>query len=278
MPSQSTTPPLPEADRQFDFGQNWLGFARKALSESRVTAARSEFSQLHRGLSLENKSFLDIGFGQGMSLLCSAEALARSVGCDINPTCEEALRETRKFYGQLKNEPTVIVGSILNLDVIARLREASPSGDGLYDIVHSWGVLHHTGNMSAALAHAASLVRPDGHLVLAIYNRHWSSAPWWLIKWIYVHSPSWLQTAMVGAFQPVIYMAKWAVTGRNPRNQQRGMDFYFNVVDWVGGYPYEYASIPEMNHLLGKLGFEVRRSVRAEVPTGCNEFVYQRKR
>lgn len=76
---------------------------------------------------------------------------------------------------------------------------------------------------------------------------------------------------------PIIYLAKFAVTRRNPAKQQRGMDFYFDVVDWVGGYPYEYASVREIHGLLEELGFLALRTLRAEVPTGCNQFVFKRR-
>jgi hypothetical protein len=58
---------------------------------------------------------------------------------------------------------------------------------------------------------------------------------------------------------PVIYLAKWIVTGSNPRNQLRGMDFYFDVIDWVGGYPYEYASRDEVLTMVEPMGFTCSR-------------------
>jgi hypothetical protein len=111
--------------------------------------------------------------------------------------------------------------------------------------------------------------------VIAIYNRHWSSAPWLAIKWAYVHSPRWLQRAMAMALYPVIWLAKLAVTRDDPKRMDRGMDFYYNVVDWVGGYPYEYASVEEMEAMCRPLGFTLLRSVPARVPTGCNELVFR---
>jgi len=51
------------------------------------------------------------------------------------------------------------------------------------------------------------------------------------------------------------------------------MDFMHNIIDWVGGYPYEYASVTEMKAILEKEGFEVLRVLPAKVPTGCNEFI-----
>jgi len=260
---------------QFDFGQNWLEFSRVALTPARIAAADREFARLHKDVPLDGRSFLEIGFGQGLSLLFAQQKGARVVGCDINPKCAEALAITRRHFPALPIEPPLVVGSILKSDVVFRLRTISPSGDGLYDIVHSWGVLHHTGDMATAFVHAAGLVRPSGHLVVAIYNRHWSSRPWLLIKWLYVHSPGFLRRAMVGLLYPVIYAAKWLVTRRNPSEQQRGMDFFHNVVDWVGGYPYEYASIGEMTARLAPLGFILIKAVPAEVPTGCNEFIFR---
>lgn len=264
------SPPL-----QFDFGQNWLEFSLQAITPERIVAADREFARLHADVPLESRSFLEIGFGQGLSLLIAQQKGALVVGCDINPKCAEALAITRRHFPALPVEPPIVVGSILEPAVVSRLRNVSPSGDGLYDVVHSWGVLHHTGDMAKAFAHVAALVRPDGHLVVAIYNRHWSSRPWLLIKWFYVHSPGFLRRAMVGVLYPVIYAAKWLVTRRNPSGQQRGMDFYHNVVDWVGGYPYEYASIGEMTARLAPLGFILIKAVPAEVPTGCNEFVFR---
>ena len=78
---------------------------------------------------------------------------------------------------------------------------------------------------------------------------------------------------MVAVFIPVIFLAKLIVAQQNPLKMNRGMDFYHDVVDWVGGYPYEYASVDEMKALLEKVGAELKRLVPAQVPTGCNEYV-----
>ena len=66
------------------------------------------------------------------------------------------------------------------------------------------------------------------------------------------------------------------VTRRNPLEQTRGMNFFYNVIDWVGGYPYEYASIKEIERLLNQQGFVMVRVIPAQVPTGCNEFVFRK--
>ena len=50
-----------------------------------------------------------------------------------------------------------------------------------------------------------------------------------------------------------------------------------NIIDWLGGYPYEYASLEEMKGLLETLGMQVVHVVPARVPTGCNEYVCRNK-
>ncbi|MEY2508019.1 MAG: hypothetical protein QOH01_2348 [Verrucomicrobiota bacterium] len=265
-------------DVQFNFGENWREFSANALTAERVAEAKRDFVDLLRGIELKERSFLDIGFGQGLSLLTATALGARTVGCDINPLCAEVLRENRAraFPGDIDGEVPVIVGSILDAQLVDALREAAPGGSGSYDIVHSWGVLHHTGNMAAALRNAASLVHPRGHLIIAIYNRHWSSRAWWLIKRAYQFLPKFGQRLMVGGLWPVIFVAKWLSTGGNPLRQSRGMDFHYDVVDWVGGYPYEYGSVHEIARFVEALGFRLERTIPARVPTGCNQFVFER--
>jgi 2-polyprenyl-6-hydroxyphenyl methylase/3-demethylubiquinone-9 3-methyltransferase len=257
----------------FDFGANWQEFSAHALTAEKVAESRDGFIALMEGVPLRDSTFLDIGFGQGLGLLAATSLGARTHGCDINPKCAEVLRQNLRHFPGISSTPSVTVGSILDASVVSALRAVNPAG---FDIVHSWGVLHHTGNMVSAVRQAAGLVAPGGYLIVAIYNRHWSSPLWWLIKRTYVSSPSWLRRFYVGILYPVIYVAKWAVTKRRTQRQERGMDFYYDVIDWVGGYPYEYASEDEVVNMVTMLGFVLVRARPATVPTGCNEFVFRR--
>jgi len=261
---------------QFDFGQNWLNFSNRALTQEKIEAARKAFAALLSGVELGNRTFLDIGFGQGLSLLFAQEAGARVVGNDINPTCRKALSSTASTFGSSVDFP-IVIGSILDSVTLDKLASLSPGGKG-FDIVHSWGVLHHTGDMKTAIKHAASLVGNGGFLVCAIYNRHSTSSLWHFIKLLYCLSPGFLRKILVGIMFPVIAFSKFAVTGKNPFLQQRGMDFYYNVVDWIGGYPYEYAGKNELVSFLETLGFSCVKFTATEVPTGCNEFVFTKDR
>jgi 2-polyprenyl-6-hydroxyphenyl methylase/3-demethylubiquinone-9 3-methyltransferase len=261
--------------RQFDFGQNWTDFSAMAATPERAAQARTHFSALMDGVALEGRRFLDIGFGQGFSLLSALCMGAVVVGCDVNPKCHEIIERNRRLFPASADSSIALhIGSILDDSTLNTLRSLGAADGSGYDVVHSWGVLHHTGDMQRALANAAALVRPGGHLIVALYNRHWTSLPWLWIKWLYVHCPSWIQRLIVLGLYPVIWLAKLAVTGKNPMAKERGMAFYYDVVDWVGGYPYEYATIGEIEALCAQLGISLVRAIPARVPTGCNEFVF----
>ena len=267
----------PEA-RRFNFGHNWRAFSERALNAERVAQARADFLELTAGMDVTGETFLDIGFGQGLSLLAAASMGARVVGLDLDPVCADVLDANRHHFPGLPDRDfTVRVGSILDPAVVMDLTAAVPGGGAGYDIVHSWGVLHHTGDMWAALHNAASLVRPGGRLILALYNRHVTSPAWKVVKRAYCLAPPWGQAAMIRLFYPVIWAAKRLVTGRNPAEMTRGMDFLYNVIDWVGGWPYEYASVDEVTARMDGMGFDTVRVIPAGTPTGCNEFVCRRR-
>jgi 2-polyprenyl-3-methyl-5-hydroxy-6-metoxy-1,4-benzoquinol methylase len=263
--------------RHFDFGKNWKSFSDSALTEKHIGQALSDFHNLMKDVPLKGRSFLDIGFGQGLTLCLAYRAGATCYALDIDPTCVEALRSTARFFPDIDADSIpVVAGSILDDRISEKLRQLRPVKEaGGFDVVHSWGVLHHTGTMQNAIQRAASLVRSGGHLVLAIYNTHWTSPIWHLIKRIYVRSPRVIQRILIALFFPLIFVAKLAVTRRHPFKQARGMDFYHDVIDWIGGYPYEYATVEEIKRLVESLGFRLERTIPTGVPTGCNQFVFR---
>lgn len=263
-----------QSEPQFDFGENWLSFSKSALDEGKVSEAERCFCELFAGIELEGRSFLDIGFGQGLGLLNAAKRGASVLGCDINPKCATALERNRRFFPGVSDPIPTVIGSILDEEILKHIRNLS--SNGTFDIVHSWGVLHHTGNMPGAIANASTLVKADGLLIIAIYNKHWSSPFWTYIKRAYVGSPKWIRAILITLLIPPIAIAKFGVTGRNPFRQERGMAFFYDVIDWVGGYPYEYASTQEIEDLIVGLGFTLTSKRAARVPTGCNEFIFRK--
>jgi 2-polyprenyl-3-methyl-5-hydroxy-6-metoxy-1,4-benzoquinol methylase len=252
----------------FEFGKNWQSYSKKSLTPARMEQSRCAFRDLVTGIDMRDKKFIDIGFGQGLSLLAAAGMGAQVLGIDADKDNIEALRTVQQSIGY-PEAVEVCIASILDDHFVDEYR-------GRYDIVHSWGVLHHTGNMMKAIENACSLVAERGHFICAIYNRHWSSPLWKIIKWSYNRLPSLFQRTMIAIFYPVIYAAKLLVTREDPKKTDRGMDFLHDVVDWVGGYPYDYAGIEEIRNYVCRQGFICLRIRPAQVPTGCNEFVFQK--
>lgn len=256
---------------QFDFGQNWKDFSVKSLDQQKFDDACKSIADLLPKSAIEGRDILDIGCGSGIFATAFLALGANSVvGTDINQkSIETALANKDRFLSGIKdrNKLQFFVDDILNSNI----------GNKKFGIVYSWGVLHHTGNMKRAISHASNFVSEGGSLVIAIYNKHWSSKAWLLIKYFYNISPDFLKKFFIYLFTPIIYIAKFLVTRKNPLSKERGMDFYYDIIDWIGGYPYEYASVAEVTDLIEKNRFSLLKVIQAGVPTGCNEFVFIKK-
>lgn len=257
--------------QQFSFGKNWQQYVQHALTQEKVRQARGAFHILFKDIDFTGKTFLDVGFGQGLALFFAQEMGAKVLGIDNDPENVAALKMTAAMFEHCEF-PNFRITSILDDSFIQEQLQK-----GQFDLVHSWGVLHHTGNMRKAIENTVTLVKPGGFLVLAIYNRHWTSPIWRWVKWSYNKSPEFLQYATIYGFCPIIYIAKWFVTRKNPTRSERGMGFFYNVIDWIGGYPYEYARISEIQELVCSQNFRCVRILSAKVPTGCNQFVFQKQ-
>lgn len=253
---------------KFAFGENWHKYSRRIAPDD-YAAAQKSLSELIP--NLENKTFLDIGCGSGLFSIAASALGAREVlGIDVDPesvaTAKELLEKISQWDPAVRKNTIIFrEDSILN-DKLQTLR---------YDIVYSWGVLHHAGDMHQAFANVATLVSEKGQLVIAIYNRHFTSPIWKAIKYTYVKSPVFIRKLLVFSVAAV----KLSVTmlmGRNPFKKVRGMHFYFDIVDWVGGYPYQYASIQEVCGYFEANGFKTKKIIKTVGLTGCNEFVFDR--
>jgi len=253
----------------FDFGANWLDFSQSVLDQDRLVQASQSLETLLGPGALKGQSFIDVGSGTGLfSLAAKKNGAGPVIGLDINPTCIAVAQKNAIRFG-LHDQTQFCQINILDTAQVSQLSPAN--------IVYAWGSLHHTGQLSLALQNTASLVKPNGYLIVAIYNKHWSS-PWWRrIKHAYVSAPRFCQKILIGLMLPIIAAAKFAVTGKNPFKKERGMDFRIDVIDWVGGYPYEYASPSEMTERLAALGFELQKMTLPAAPTGCVEYVCRKK-
>ena len=254
-------------EKYFDFGENWSQYSEIALTQESLDSAISSMQTLVGIESLENLSFLDVGCGSGLFSIAAHKLNAtKVVGIDINPVCIDVSNRNSQKYSP---DSSIIFrkGSALDPNLLPEY--------GQFDIVYTWGSLHHTGSMWNAIFEVSKLVKPNGIYALSIYNKHFTSPIWKMIKRTYNFMPGVGKKIIIAKFVAIIFIAKYLVTGRNPFEKERGMDFKYDVVDWVGGFPYEYAKPQEIIDFLGELDIKLIRYFPAQVPTGCNEFVFK---
>jgi len=230
----------------FSFGKNWRDFIHFYLTEERTAEAVRSLMEFLGMRRLEGLTFLDVGCGSGLfSLVACKMGASEIVSFDYDPfsvKCREYLKEKE---GSPENW-SVSEGSILNGEFLENIKKA--------DIVYSWGVLHHTGNMWQAISNAAKLVRPGGLFYIAIYNKVeglFGSRTWLALKRFYNRRSTIGKKIMESVFVSMIAL-KMLATLKNPISEikryreNRGMSFIIDIRDSLGGYPYEYASAGEI--------------------------------
>src|SRR5215210_5463757 len=151
-----------ERGERFDFGGNWRRFLG-VLDDERIAEAERSLRKMLGVESLAGRSFLDIGSGSGLFSLAAMRLGAERVhSFDLDRTSVACTSELRRRWYPGDPRWTVEVGSVLDEEFVAAL--------GQWDVVYSWGVLHHTGAMWRALELAAASVEAGGLLFVAIYN------------------------------------------------------------------------------------------------------------
>ncbi|MCW5977379.1 MAG: class I SAM-dependent methyltransferase [Bryobacteraceae bacterium] len=240
----SATRAVDDSARPFPFGRNWEEFVRKHFSEERVRVSREHILKFLDLPDLKGKSFLDVGCGSGLSSLAAWEAGAdRVVSFDVDADSVKTTEQLRRLRGSPGNW-TVLAGSALDE---AFLRSTDPA-----DIVYSWGVLHHTGRMWQAIRNAAIPLKSGALFYIALYLTSARSGYWLAVKKKYNSASTFQKRVMEARYVVRHVVVPKLVRGQNPirfirtYEQRRGMAFLPDVRDWLGGYPYEDATIPEV--------------------------------
>lgn len=260
---------------RFGFGKNWAEFVDAHFNEERIAKAQEHLLRFLGLDDLRGRRFLDIGCGSGLHSLAALRAGAQAiVSFDYDPDSVATTRKLRAFAG----EPTnwhIMQGSVLDNAFMEALDPA--------DIVYSWGVLHHTGDMWHAVENAAKPMTPDGVFYIALYSSDAYLDPppaYWLdvkrrynlasplekrwMEWQYAWRES-IYPDLRSLRNPIKLIAGYAAS--------RGMSFWTDVRDWLGGYPMEFAGNSETKAFCReRMGLEL---INISAGEGNTEFLFR---
>lgn len=267
-----------EKGERFQFGKNWSSFL-KTLSDKRIQEAENSLKNYLGLATLVDKNFLDIGSGSGLFSLAARNLGAKVRSFDYDPESEACTRELKSRYYPNNEDWEISSGSVLDREFLFTL--------GTFDIVYSWGVLHHTGRMWEAINNSTTLVKPDGLLYIAIYNhQNYWSAFYTQLKKIYNKAPKSGKVLLAGFYilsQMVTAFLRDVLFFTNPRKRyrdkirERGMSKFHDWMDWIGGYPFEVSKPEEVFDYLRTRGFTLVKLKTMGGGLGCNEFLFRKK-
>ena len=251
---------------RFRFGKNWKKYS-KLVTSQRIKDASNSLKNCFEVENFNNKSFIDVGCGSGIFSIgaCLLGAKVKSFDFDVDSVeCTQDL--SKKILGK---SISIEKGDILDSIYIKKLGE--------YDYVYSWGVLHHTGNLNIALKNIDSLVKKNGKLFISIYNNQGiKSELWRIIKTIF-NRVKILQPFVILFF--FIFMKAPEILFKFfiKKKDARAMDPYTDLIDWLGGYPFETAKPEYIFDFFFKLNYNLVKLKTVSGKSGCNEFMFIKK-
>lgn len=262
---------------RFKFGDNWLGYL-KNISQEKIDTSRRKLKEF-LSFDLKGKTFLDVGCGSGVHSYAAVleGAIVHSFDYDVQSV--QATQSIREKFKISSEQWIIEQGDALNQEYLGKVEK--------HDIVYSWGVLHHTGNMWSALDNLFPFVKVDGHLFIAIYNDQGvKSKFWWYVKYIYNVIPSPLNKVygyVLGTLFQGINILKYtillkpmdAIRPLIDYKKNRGMTIFHDMIDWIGGFPFEYASYERLKNFYTSKGFQYVKGNKAS-SLGCHELVFKK--
>lgn len=264
---------------RFEFGKNWNSFLL-TLNPTRIEVSVQSLRDMLEADSLVGRSFLDVGCGSGLfSLAAKHLGASRIVSFDYDNEAVECTKELKSRYFPIDETWRIERGDALDQEYLGHL--------GQFDIVYSYGVLHHTGNLWQALSNIAQTVHSGGKLFIAIYNdQGWASRAWLSVKMLYNRLPDWAKPLFTAMFIPAAdapYVLNNLARRKMPWDHwtnyysRRGMSRMHDITDWVGGLPFEVAKPDAIFNFFRSRGFVLDRLITCGGGHDNNQFVFTRQ-
>jgi 2-polyprenyl-6-hydroxyphenyl methylase/3-demethylubiquinone-9 3-methyltransferase len=255
----------------FSFGKNWKSYL-KTVTDKEIQYSINDIKDWIGADNVKDKTVLDIGSGSGLHGLAFFQLGAKKIDSfDYDPYSVEATKSLWVSSGKPGNWK-VFPGNVLDKEFLRGL--------GKYDIVYSWGVLHHTGDIWNAVKNAADCVDPGGLFWISLYAKGPLYPTHLALKKKYNASTIFGKRWMEFRFYIFPMMMYRLSHYQNPFSwnytKERGMNVYHDIVDWLGGLPYEVASVEEVTAFCNDLGFEKIR-VFKEGEGACSIYLFKKK-
>jgi 2-polyprenyl-6-hydroxyphenyl methylase/3-demethylubiquinone-9 3-methyltransferase len=255
-------------DQVFPFGKNWRRFLA-GINEKKTAEAVESLRLLLGREDLRGMTFLDAGSGSGLSSLAAVRLGAeRVLSFDADPECLFCARALKEKYFPQADHWVVRQGDVLDRSFLREIGE--------WDVVYSWGVLHHTGNLWLGLENLTESVKKGGCLAVAVYNdQGWKSRYWlWVKKGYNRHFL--LRAGLILVHAPFLLggpLLKRMIRREPVWERERGMSLWWDYLDWLGGYPFETAEPEEIVRFFQERGFRLKTLKTVGKKLGCNEFL-----
>jgi len=249
------------SDGDFSFGFNWLDYVKTRLNEDIINQHISNLIKVYgSSMSFEGKSVYDIGCGSGLSSVSFAKLGCNKIlSVDVDTFSVQATNYTREHFSPPNIDWTVQHHSILDESIV------EPES---FDIVYSWGVLHHTGNMWQAIKNSIPIVKPEGYFHVALYR----SGPSYMK---HIEDKFRFKFADREEKMRMVYAKKGSTDFVN--TDSRGMNKFHDTLDWLGGLPYEVCDPEILNAFLESKGFQ-QVSYVDKKEGGCFISIYKKVR